>query len=49
METAARETEESARGVLDGGGGEKGSEGGQERSYSRGADGARAQEASINF
>lgn len=45
METAAREPGVGARGVLDG----AGDEGGQERSYSRGADGARAQEASINF
>lgn len=46
METAARETGTGARGVLDGA---RGPRGGQERSYLRGADGARAQEASINF
>jgi len=46
VETVARETGVGARGVLEGA---RGNEGGQERSYSRGADGARAQEASINF
>lgn len=42
METAAVETEKPA-----GGGGRGG--GAQERTYSQGVDGARAQEASINF
>lgn len=41
METAAVETEKPA-----GGGGRGGA---QERTYSQGVDGARAQEASINF